>query len=145
MLKLPWLFDGSTHNVSPYSFYCSILIMCIVFIASVKIPERKGSISPSSFYGQLHTISHKCWPYLPSRWVPFFVSAVPSLRPIQHRAGWRNILWCGVFVDDKADVGWFLLGFDATLDAGCGFREHLQSLREVNGLQHCSKTLKMVI
>ena len=25
----------------------------LIFIASAKIPERKGSISPSSFYGQL--------------------------------------------------------------------------------------------
>ena len=37
----------------PSSFYCLILIRCIVFIASAKISEREGSISPSSFYGQL--------------------------------------------------------------------------------------------
>ena len=35
------------------SFYCSILIRCIVFIASAKIREREGSISPYSFYEQL--------------------------------------------------------------------------------------------
>ena len=27
----------------------------------------------------------------------------------------------GVFADDQANGGWLLLGFDATLDAGCGF------------------------
>ena len=37
LLKLPWLLDGSVHNVFPSSFYCSILIRCIVFIASATI------------------------------------------------------------------------------------------------------------
>ena len=32
LLKLPWLLDGSVLNVFPSSFYCSILIRCIVFI-----------------------------------------------------------------------------------------------------------------
>ena len=31
----------------------SVLIRCIVFIASAKIPERAASISPSNLYGQL--------------------------------------------------------------------------------------------
>ena len=53
LLKLPWLLDGSVRNVFLSPFYCSILIRCIVFIASGKIPEREGSISPSSFYGEL--------------------------------------------------------------------------------------------
>ena len=38
-----------------------------------------------------------------------------------------------------------MLGFDANLDPGCRFSEHLLSLREVEGLQYCSKTLKIVI
>ena len=42
--------------------------------------------------------------------------------------------------------GWFLLEFEAnTLNTGCGFWEHLHSLREVKGLKDCSKTLKMDI
>ena len=49
LTKLPWLLDGLLGNVFPSSFYCSILKMCIVFIASAKIPARKGSISSSSF------------------------------------------------------------------------------------------------
>ena len=49
LLKLPWLLDGSVHNVFPSLFYFSILIRCTVFIGSAKIPEREGSISPSSF------------------------------------------------------------------------------------------------
>ena len=31
---------------------------------------------------------------------------------------------------------------DATLDTGCGFWEHLYSLREVKDLLDCSKTLE---
>ena len=45
----------------------------------------------------------------------------------------------------KQNGGWFLLEFDTTLDTGCGFLEHLHSLRKVNGLQDCSKSLKMSI
>ena len=45
----------------------------------------------------------------------------------------------------KQSGGWFLLEFEATLDAGGRFWEHLHSLREVKGLQDCSKTLKMGI
>ena len=41
---------------------------------------------------------------------------------------------CGVFVDDYANDGWFLLKFDATLYAVCGFWEDLHSLRELKGL-----------
>ena len=41
--------------------------------------------------------------------------------------------------------GWFMLGFDATLDSGCEFLVHLHSLMEVKGLRDCSKTLKMGI
>ena len=52
-LKLPLLLDGSVRNLFLSPFYCSILIRCIVFIALGQIPERKGSISPSRFYGQL--------------------------------------------------------------------------------------------
>ena len=51
----------------------------------------------------------------------------------------------GVFADDQANGGWLLLGFDATLDAGCGFWEHLHGLKAVKGLQYCSKILKMGI
>ena len=40
-------------NVFPSPFYCSILIRCIVFFASAKLPEREGSISPSIFLRQL--------------------------------------------------------------------------------------------
>ena len=41
---------GSVRNVFTFSFYCSMLIRCIiVFIASAKILEREGSISPSRF------------------------------------------------------------------------------------------------
>ena len=41
------------RNVFLSPFYCSILIRCVVFIASDKIPEHEGSILSSSFYGQL--------------------------------------------------------------------------------------------
>ena len=53
LLKLSWLLDRSARNLFPSPFYCSILIRCIVFIALAKILERKGSILPASFYGQL--------------------------------------------------------------------------------------------
>ena len=53
LLKLPWLLDGSVQNVFPSPFYFLVLIRCIVFLGSAKIPEREGSISPTSFYGQL--------------------------------------------------------------------------------------------
>ena len=53
LLKLSWLSDGSVSNVFPSSFYCSILIRCIAFIASAKIPGCDGNILSSSFYGQL--------------------------------------------------------------------------------------------
>ena len=51
----------------------------------------------------------------------------------------------GEFADDKANAGWFLLEFDATLDVGCKFWEHLHSLREVKSLQDCCKILKIGI
>ena len=38
-----------------------------LLIASVKILERQGSISPSSFYGQLPDYQSHVLPYLPSR------------------------------------------------------------------------------
>ena len=41
------------RNVFPSSFYCSILIRRIAFIASAEIPECNGNISPSNFDGQL--------------------------------------------------------------------------------------------
>ena len=53
LLKLPCLLDRSVRNVFRSSFHGSILIRCIVFIASTKILEREVSISPSSFYGEL--------------------------------------------------------------------------------------------
>ena len=53
LLKLPRLLDRSVRNVSPSPFYFLILITYIVFIVSAEIPEHEGSISPSSFYGQL--------------------------------------------------------------------------------------------
>ena len=37
-----------------------------------------------------------------------------------HSSEW-GVSVCGVFVDDSANGGWFLLRFDATLEAGCGF------------------------
>ena len=37
LLKLHWLLYGSVRNVFVSSFYCSILIRCIVFITSAKI------------------------------------------------------------------------------------------------------------
>ena len=44
---------GSVRNVLASSFYCSILIRCIiVFTASAKILEREASILPSRFYWQ---------------------------------------------------------------------------------------------
>ena len=52
LLQLPWLLDGSVRNVFASSFQYSIQIRCIVFIVTAKIPECKGSISSSSFYGQ---------------------------------------------------------------------------------------------
>ena len=42
LLKLPWLFDESVRNVFPSSFCCSILIRCIVFIASATISGEQG-------------------------------------------------------------------------------------------------------
>ena len=42
----------------------------------------------------------------------------------------------------KQMVVGFLLEFDATLNAECGFLEHLHSLREVKGYRDCTKTLK---
>ena len=48
----------------------------IVLIVLAEISEREESIYPSSFYGQLETISHKCYPYLPRRWILLFVSGV---------------------------------------------------------------------
>ena len=36
LLKLHWLLDGSVRNVFLSSFYCSILIRCIVFITKIR-------------------------------------------------------------------------------------------------------------
>ena len=42
-------------------FNCSVLIRCIVFIASNKIPVHEGSISRyPAFMGNFPTISQKC-------------------------------------------------------------------------------------
>ena len=49
--KLPWLLDVSIRKIFPYPFYCSILIRCIVLIASAKFLEHEGSILSSTFYG----------------------------------------------------------------------------------------------
>ena len=46
---------------------CDVITM---FIASTKIEELEGSISPSSFYGELSSYySHVFQSYLPSGWV----------------------------------------------------------------------------
>ena len=97
----------------------------------------------TAFMGNFLTISQKCLPYLDSRWVPFFVPAVPTTQtPTQQHVEWYYFV-CGVFVDNLGNGSWFLLGFDATLDAVCGFWEHLHSLREFKCLHDCSKTLKI--
>ena len=96
LLKLLWLLDGWVRNVFRFSFYCSILIRCIVFTASAKIRERKGNFSPSSFYGllldyksqvllRLLVTSYK--PILLNRWVPLFVSAVPYTQTYTAASG----------------------------------------------------------
>ena len=41
--------------------------------ASTKIPEREGSLSPSSFYGQLTNNKSHFLAFVPSRWVLLFV------------------------------------------------------------------------
>ena len=122
--------------------YSLSLIRCIVFIALAKIPEREGSIQ--LLWAITIFISHKYQPYLHSRWVPVFVPAVHFPQTSQQRVAWRYLVF-GVFADDEANGGWFLLGFHAILDAGCRFWEHLHSLREVKGLQDCSKTFEMGI
>ena len=48
----------------------------IVLIVSAEIPDREGSIYPSSFYRQLSIYCHKCQPYLPRRWFLLFVPGV---------------------------------------------------------------------
>ena len=136
-MKLPWLLDRSVRNVFPSSLYCLILIRCIVFIASAKIREREGN----SFYGQLPDYKPQLLAYLPSGWVPLFVTAVCSPQTYTAVRDGAQFSVCGVFEDDQANGGWFLLGFDAKLDVWYGFWEHLHSLREVKGLQNCSKTL----
>ena len=93
LLKLLWLLDGSVCNAFPSPFYCSILIRCIVFIGSAKIPELEGSMSPSRFFGNYLSISHKCWPYLPGRWVPFFVPGVPFPQTYTAASRWRNLVY----------------------------------------------------
>ena len=92
-LKLPWLLDGSVRNVffSPFCF--SILIRCIVFIGLAKFPERKGSILPSSFYGQLpNYLDPTVSPiYLVDDFYFSFLLFL-LLRPSQQRAGWHNLV-----------------------------------------------------
>ena len=100
LLKLLCLLDESVCDVFPSSFYCLILFRCILFIASAKIQERKGSICHPAFIGNCPTISHKCWPILLSRWVPFFVPAVPSPQTYIAVSGVAQFTVCGVFVDN---------------------------------------------
>ena len=55
-----------------------------MLIALGRIPEHKGSISPSTFYGKLPTISHNVLT-LSSRWVFLFV---PGVAERNDDAGW---------------------------------------------------------
>ena len=56
-----------------------------ILIASAKIPEREGSISPCRFMGNCLTVSHTCLLYLPRRWVFLFVAGVTERN---EHAGW---------------------------------------------------------
>ena len=56
-----------------------------MLIASAKIPEREGNISPCRFYCKYPTVSHTCLLYLPRRWVFLFV---PGVAERNEHAGW---------------------------------------------------------
>ena len=83
-MKLPQLLDGSVRHVFPSSFYCSILIRRVVFIASAKIPEREGSILSSSFARLLITSVNPR--------VTLFVTAVPFPQSYKTEAVCRNLV-----------------------------------------------------
>ena len=56
-----------------------------LLIASAKIQERQGSISPSSFYGQLPNYLSYVLALSPSGWVLFFA---PDVAERNDDAGW---------------------------------------------------------
>ena len=103
------------------------------------------------------TISHKCYPYLPSRWVLLFVSGVGGRN---EHAGWMNLrlyLFASGFNQRNEGGKWvqdFLLltqkfesfspvfsRTDATLGDSCVTWEHLRIFWEMKSLQGCSNTL----
>ena len=110
LLKLPWLLDGSAHNVFPSLFYCLILIRYIVFIALAKISERKESMGNCQL--SITSVS----PIYVVDEFNFLFPLFLLLRPTQQRAGWHNLVCmcmcvcvcvcvcvclcaCGVFLD----------------------------------------------
>ena len=115
-MKLPWLLDGSVRNLFSSSFYCSILIRWIMSIASAKIPERGGSISPSSFWRVIARplITSVSPIYLVDEFHFLFLLFLP-LRPTQQRAWWHNLVCLGYWQMIKQMV----VGFYWNMMLGC--------------------------
>ena len=94
LLKLPWLLDGSARNVFPSSFYCSILIRCIIFIASATISGAKEDHLAIQLLWAIARllITSVSTIYQVDEFLFFFLLFLP-LRPTQQRAGWRNLVY----------------------------------------------------
>ena len=101
LLKLSWLLDGSLCKYG--SFYCWILIRCVVFIASAKIRDSKRSILPSSFYAW--TLAQ---PLVTSVSLLYQADDLQFLFPLfllfrpTRWAGWHSL----VFVECTTDTEW---------------------------------------
>ena len=96
LFKLPWLLDGSVRNIFPSSFDCSILIRCIAFIASDKIPERNGS---NQLLWAMTILFTSVSPIYLADEFHFLFLLFLHLRPTH--AEWCNLVCvCGVFVND---------------------------------------------
>ena len=125
LLQLSWLLEGSIRNAFPSSFYCSIIIRCIVFIALAKIREHKGCISPSNFYGQLPNYQSQVLAYSTKLMSSLSVSVVPSHQTYKTEAGQRYLVCVECLqmikqmVVDFCWALWLLWTFDVDFESTC--------------------------
>ena len=122
LFKLSWLLDGSVHNVFPSPFYCLILISWIVFIALAKVPERQGE----------YLIIQLLW--------TIAQLLVTSVSPI-YLVGEFHFLYL-LFLHLRPSYAAASRLFNLVCVECLQMFKHLHSLREVKGLQDCSKILK---
>ena len=133
------------YYIMHFILLSTVRYRCIVFIPSGEFPEREEAFYHPAYMGNCPTLVTSVIPiYLVHEFhflFLLFLTPPPPPLPLllkpnsNERNGLTQCVWS---VCRWLNGGWFLLGFDATLEAGCGFWEHLHNLREVKDLKDCS-------